>query len=133
MVTDRRLHTRLFLCIVLQVMLRDLTWFALLHQSYNYWFVLFYLAVFYQQQQPKPQQPEQQQPQQPQQVPVTTPTKAQPRESSGSSRRARSSALRLVVPNTNRDVLTGEEVLVSTSVVVTPTTSTPPELVFSPK
>ncbi|XP_046637563.1 uncharacterized protein LOC124315885 isoform X2 [Daphnia pulicaria] len=91
-------------------------------------------AVFYQQQQPQPQQPQQQQqPQQPQQVPVTTPTKAQPRESSGSSRRARSSALRLVDPNTNRDVLTGEEVLVSTSVVVTPTTSTPPELVFSPK
>jgi hypothetical protein len=93
--------------------------------------VLFYLAVFYQKLQPKPQQPEQQQqpqqqPQQPQQVPVTTPTNAQPRESSGSSRRARSSALRLVDPNTNRDVLTGEEVLVSTSVVVTPTTTTPP-------
>ncbi|XP_046441878.1 eukaryotic translation initiation factor 4 gamma 1-like isoform X2 [Daphnia pulex] len=88
-------------------------------------------AVFYQQQQPQPQQPQQQpqQPQQPQQVPVAPPPTAQPRESSGSSRRARSSALRIVDPNTNRDVLTGEEVLVSTSVVVTPTTATPPEIV----
>jgi hypothetical protein len=34
--------------------------------------------------------------------------------------------LRIVDPNTNRDVLTGEEVLVSTSVVVTPTTTKPP-------
>ncbi|XP_046441886.1 uncharacterized protein LOC124192564 isoform X3 [Daphnia pulex] len=92
-------------------------------------------AVFYQsepqpqqpQQQPQQQQPQQtQQPQQPQQVPVAPPPIAQPRESSGSSRRARSSNLCIVDPNTNRDVLTGEEVLVSTSVVVTPTTTTPP-------
>ncbi|XP_046637584.1 mastermind-like protein 2 isoform X2 [Daphnia pulicaria] len=92
-------------------------------------------AVFYQSE-PQPQQPQQQQqqqqpqqtqqPQQPQQVSVAPPPIAQPRESSGSSRRARSSNLCIVDPNTNRDVLTGEEVLVSTSVVVTPTTTTPP-------
>nr|CAH0113663.1 unnamed protein product [Daphnia galeata] len=93
-------------------------------------------AVYYQPQQPQPQQPQQQpqqqkeqqpqqQPEQPQQVPVAPPPTTQPRESSGASRRARSSALRLVDPNTNRDVLTGEEV--PPSAVVTPTTF--PEIV----
>ena len=60
-------------------------------------------------------------PQPPQQVLVTP----QPRKSSGASRGARSSDLRIVDPNTNRDVLTGKEV--PPSAVVTPTTS--PEIV----
>ncbi len=67
------------------------------------------------------------QPQQPQQVPVAPPPTTQPRESSEASRRTRSSPLRIVDPNTNRDVLTGEEV--PPSAVVTPTSTTLPEIV----
>ena len=91
-------------------------------------------AVYYQPQQPQPQQPQQQQqqpqqqkeqqpqqqPEQPQQVPVAPLLKTQPRESKGASRRANSSALRIVDVSTNRDVLTGEEVSPPS---VTPTTT----------
>ncbi len=92
--------------------------------------MLFCLAVYYQPQQPQPQQTQQlrqqkqqqpqQQPEEPQQVPVAPLLKTQPRESKRASRRARSSALRIVDVSTNRDVLTGEEVFLPS---VTPTTT----------
>ena len=124
--------------------IQSLTHFVLVHQPSNHLFFFLFPAVYYQPQQPQPQQPQQQQPpqqqqqqpqqtqqpQQPQQVPVAPSpitTVTQPRENSGASRRARSSALRIVDPNTNRDILTGEEV--PPSAVVTPTTATPPEIV----
>ncbi|XP_046441899.1 uncharacterized protein LOC124192568 isoform X3 [Daphnia pulex] len=68
----------------------------------------------------------------PQQVPVTTPTKAQPRLISlGGSWRERSSSLRIVDPIANRDIMTGEEA--PRPAMVSPTTSTPPILWQSPR
>ena len=66
--------------------------------------------------------------QQPQPVPAALlpTTQTQQRESTGASRRARLSGLRIVDPNTNRDILTGEEV--PPLAVVTPTSAAPPDI-----
>mgnify|MGYP003351315812 CR=1 FL=1 len=62
---------------------------------------------------------------------VTTPqsASAQSRDGGSGGRRTRSSALRIIDPNTNRDVLTGEEVA---SAVATPTETQAPDLPSAP-
>lgn len=82
----------------------------------------FFPAVYYQQ-----QQQQQQQPQQSQQPQAAVPTvvapgapHSQPRESTG-SRRLRSCAIPIVDPNTNRNILTGEELQSAAPAVSTPT------------